>query len=111
MVYTCPVCGYDRLPRPPEDYLICPSCGTEFDYDDFRTKHTELRRRWIVSGAKWQSSVIPSPPNWSPFEQMRRAGFEVPAISGRPISSAGAKISPMMYPNLINFSAYSPVSP
>lgn len=41
--YTCPVCFYAGLSRPPEDHLICPSCGVQFGYDDATTTHAELR--------------------------------------------------------------------
>ncbi len=115
MVYACPVCGYDKLPRPAEDYLICPSCGTEFGYTDFRTKHSELRRLWIESGARWQSHVIQPPPNWSWSEQLRLAGFDVPTIQGRLKSIAetntydpGAQIQQSNRPS-VDYRLFSPV--
>jgi hypothetical protein len=73
-MYTCPVCGYDRLRRPPEDYLICPSCGTEFGYSDATASYRELRQRWLYSGARWYSQVTPEPPKWNAYQQLRRAG-------------------------------------
>jgi predicted RNA-binding Zn-ribbon protein involved in translation (DUF1610 family) len=39
-MYTCPVCGFQGLSEPAYDehyctfFEICPSCGTEFGYDD-----------------------------------------------------------------------------
>jgi len=54
-MFTCPVCLYPYLSRPPIDEYICPSCGTEFGYDDFAVSHDELRRRWIDRGAPWFS--------------------------------------------------------
>ena len=75
MKYTCPVCGYMELEDPPEDYNICPCCGTEFDLDDFDTPYTVLRARWIDRGMKWFSCARKQPANWNPQEQLRAAGF------------------------------------
>jgi hypothetical protein len=43
-LHHCPVCGFDRLPCPPyhsesestgaPSFSLCPSCGTEFGFDD-----------------------------------------------------------------------------
>ena len=57
--FTCPVCGFhnDKLP-PFEDgqnkwfQEICPSCGTQFGYDDDALSHHALRLRWVEGGAK-----------------------------------------------------------
>lgn len=79
--FTCPVCGYSGLNEPPYDatglpsHEICPSCVTQFGYDDAKTSHRELRRLWIENGAKWWSEVRDAPPNWDPFEQMENAGL------------------------------------
>lgn len=54
-LYVCPVCEYDQLLRPPEDYIICPQCGTEFGYDDFATSHDDLRQQWIAGGRRFWS--------------------------------------------------------
>jgi hypothetical protein len=78
MIYTCAVCGSDRLSSPPADYTICPSCGTEFGYTDFATSHEELRRRWMAGGARWWSPNTPPPPNWSPVEQLARITKHAP---------------------------------
>lgn len=59
--YTCPVCDYDKLKRPPEGDTICPSCGTQFGYHDFTLSHAELRERWIKSGRVWHSKRITAP--------------------------------------------------
>jgi hypothetical protein len=79
---TCPVCGFDRLPGPPEDYLICPSCGTEFGYDDFAESHeerqerwVELRHRWLNQGARWFSRATPPPVDWNPYSQLLSTGL------------------------------------
>jgi hypothetical protein len=55
MNYTCPVCGFDSLEYPPEDFAICPSCGTEFGLDDANYTIEELRARWIKGGSQWWS--------------------------------------------------------
>jgi len=77
MTVTCPVCGYRELPRPAADDLICPSCGTQFGYDDCSMSHVELRQEWIRRGLTWHSRVIPEPRNWSPLAQLTEAGFVV----------------------------------
>jgi hypothetical protein len=89
----CPVCGY-ALAYPPTDFHICPSCGTEFGYDDSGTTYEELRSRWISSGPSWWSPADPMPRNWDPFEQMKRgvvlngAGTFTGA-QGFPVQAAG----------------------
>ncbi len=79
--YLCPVCGYDELKSPPYDefncptYEICPSCGTEFGYDDATVKHSDLRAKWIKGGMKWWSNSISPPTGWEPEIQLATAGF------------------------------------
>lgn len=73
----CPVCGY-RLPFAPADHHICPSCGTEFGYDDSGVSHEQLRERWMRSGPKWWSPVDARPSNWDPREQMLLGIFSRP---------------------------------
>jgi hypothetical protein len=75
MNYLCPVCGYTKLISPPKDYTICPSCGTEFGYDDFTTTYDELRAAWLAAGAPWFSRHTAPPPNWNPITQLLRAGL------------------------------------
>ena len=70
--YTCPVCGFDELDEPATNWTICPCCGTEFEYDDARTSHEELRQRWIAGGCKWWSPVDAVPPGWDPRAQLDR---------------------------------------
>jgi hypothetical protein len=84
--FTCPVCGYNNLPDPPVDYEICPSCGTEFGYDDFTFSHENLRRKWLTAGAKWHSRRISPPANWNPYQQLLNAGegYEKTAPDGEP---------------------------
>ena len=69
---VCPVCLYDELTSLPEDHLICPSCGTQFDYDDCTTSHEELRRRWVESGARWYSRRVAPPLSWSSARQLAK---------------------------------------
>jgi ribosomal protein L37AE/L43A len=75
IMHTCPVCGYQKLPRPAEEFLICPCCGVEFGYDDANVSHTELRLRWLGSGAPWFSRVIAPDLTWTPIKQLAAAGF------------------------------------
>jgi hypothetical protein len=81
--YSCPVCGFDRLSEPPYDkfgdpsFEICPSCGTEFGYQDARKSHAELRQRWLQAGATWDSKVEKCPEGWNPLTQLKAAGLDV----------------------------------
>lgn len=77
-MYTCPVCGYERLAEPPMNFTICPCCGTEFEYDDYGTPYAELRRRWILNGFRWFSPVDPQPNNWNPVRQLLNLQFVQP---------------------------------
>ena len=69
MANICPVCGYS-LERPAADYRICPSCGTEFGYDDAGRTYAELRAAWLRSGAQWWSRSRPAPAEWDPYKQV-----------------------------------------
>ena len=82
MGFRCPVCGYGGLTEEawtdgnPSDE-ICPSCGTQFGYDDAagapgdsrRAAHRRLRERWVASGCSW-SSRRPVPEGWDPAGQL-----------------------------------------
>ena len=70
MTYICPVCGYDELTQPPENFSICECCGTEFGNDDFDRSHAELRREWISNDMPWFSRSVPAPKNWSSLRQL-----------------------------------------
>jgi len=65
--FICPVCGFDGLNEPAHDnhgcgsFEICPSCGTEFGYDDSKRSHGELRQAWLNSGAKWNGRAATPP--------------------------------------------------
>jgi hypothetical protein len=61
MKFTCPVCGFDDLKYAPEDFTICPSCGTEFGIDDKEYSIQELKDKWIKGGRRWWSISVPSP--------------------------------------------------
>jgi hypothetical protein len=69
-MYMCPVCGFDRLEDPPSNYSICPSCGTEFEYDDVRMTKADLRRAWVEGGYKWWSKLEQPPARWNPERQL-----------------------------------------
>lgn len=81
--YKCPVCGYPELSEPSYDdfdcpsHEICPSCGTEFGYDDAakdvslrQAKWRSLREKWVSSGMKWFSRYDPIPNGWDPMKQV-----------------------------------------
>ena len=75
-MYVCPVCGYNGLQYPPANFTICPSCYTEFGYDDATLTHEALRREWIQNGMQWEASnITPPPPGWNPVQQLLDAGF------------------------------------
>lgn len=80
--FNCPVCGYDKLDEPAYDqhgcasFEICPSCGTEFGYDDSSKEHDRLREEWKRQGMKWWSDSARPPADWDPGAQLRKAGFE-----------------------------------
>jgi hypothetical protein len=69
MVNLCPVCGF-IMQYPPSDHHICPSCGTEFGYDDAGRSHARLRAEWLRAGAHWWSPVDAEPYNWDPYIQL-----------------------------------------
>ena len=73
--FMCPVCGYEYLEEKPYDkqgnasFEICPSCGTEFGYDDANKSNKDLRAKWIKNGKNWWSKS-PTPKNWDPDQQL-----------------------------------------
>jgi len=75
----CPVCFYDNMPNAPQDYHICPCCGTEFGNDDQERTHEQLRQFWISTGAKW--FFREPPPLWNPWLQLSLAGARLPYSS------------------------------
>ena len=82
MNYQCPVCGFSALTSLPINHAICPSCGTEFGYDDATLTHEQLRNEWISTGAKWFSVNTPIPTGWNWYTQLYKAGFVTVLISG-----------------------------
>lgn len=66
-MFTCPVCFFDGLTEPPQDYNICECCGTEFGNDDEARSHEELRMEWLAAGANWFFGEPPS--GWNPWKQ------------------------------------------
>lgn len=74
-MFMCPVCGYDRMLRPPAVGHICPCCGVEFEVDDDEVSHDELRRQWIDRGAPWFSRATRPPLGWNAILQLNRAGY------------------------------------
>jgi hypothetical protein len=80
----CPVCAFDDLPYPPNNYHICPCCGTEFGNDDAYYSYAQLREMWVATGAHWFFGK--SPERWNPWLQLIRGGYEyalAPRISIR----------------------------
>jgi hypothetical protein len=75
-MFTCPVCAYNKMPYPPEDFEICPCCGVEFGYHDHRKSHKQLRDEWLARGAPWFNPLSPPPQNWNPLLQLLNAGYE-----------------------------------
>ena len=79
--HTCPVCGYAQLDEPALDllgeptYSICPSCGTQFGYDDATRSHDELRADWLAGGGAWWSEVKHAPADWNATTQLASAGL------------------------------------
>ena len=73
MNHMCPVCGYDGLKVAPEDFEICPCCGTEFGLDDIQHTVAELREHWMGRGAPWFSHTTLPQSGWNPLEQLANA--------------------------------------
>lgn len=74
-MFDCPVCGYNKLKRPADDFLICPCCGTEFSYTNAKRSNAELTLRWFVGGMRWHSKRVSPPQDWDPQKQLRDAGL------------------------------------
>ena len=80
----CPVCGFDGLGQPAwindaPSFEICPSCGTEFGYDDGgrvgevrAARQRELREAWKAAGCPWWSQNRLPLTGWDPHEQLKR---------------------------------------
>ncbi len=99
-MYTCPVCGYDMLVHPPQDFNICPCCYTEFGYEDHITSPAALRAEWIRNGMRWEgANVMPTPLAWNPIEQLERAGFgdDLYALGGEYTETTTVQIGQGVY--------------
>ena len=71
MNHTCPVCSY-QMAYPPQDYNICPCCGTEFGNHDIDKTYDELRQDWFRRGMPW---FFRQPPlGWNPWAQLGNIG-------------------------------------
>jgi len=83
--HLCPVCGFPDLDKPAYDshgcasFGVCPSCGTEFGYDDSLKTHLQLRCDWVRDGMRWRSQATAEPPGWTAIAQLKRAGMRLPA--------------------------------
>jgi hypothetical protein len=85
-MFSCPVCYFNQMPDPPQDYNICPCCGTEFGYDDEFKTFAQLRADWINAGMQW---FFRQPPLfWSPVLQLALNPF-----SGEPFAYAHAGLT------------------
>jgi hypothetical protein len=94
MPFICPVCAYPDLQEPPENFSICPSCGTEFGLDDANTTHDELRKQWILSGMHWFNERVPIPIDWNPDRQLFEGGYHISVSNSIATISAGTRITP-----------------
>jgi hypothetical protein len=88
MKFRCPVCLFPDMPYPPEDYHICPCCGTEFGNDDALYSHEQLRGAWADADAPWFFGD--PPPLWNPWKQLEDAGQfdEIPWLSKVKVQSS-----------------------
>jgi len=100
ITFSCPVCGYDNLSHPPRDYMICPCCGTEFGNDDFELSHNELRKEWILDGARWFSDHTPPPPGWNPTTQLIKAGLAKGEFQSASSGSESTRSRHRQFPHL-----------
>jgi len=75
---ACPVCRWPGLMEEAwrehsPSHEICPSCGTEFGYDDaigltdrdaLAARHSSLRQSWERGGREWWSDSRKAPAGW-----------------------------------------------
>jgi hypothetical protein len=63
------------MPYAPEDYHICPCCGTEFGNDDVEYSYEQLRYQWITAGAPWFFGQPPQ--GWNAWAQLAKVAYGV----------------------------------
>jgi hypothetical protein len=90
MRYRCPVCLFSGLPYAPNDYHICPCCGTEFGNDDQELTHPQLREMWLANGANWFFGE--HAPDWNPYMQLIEGGHP----EAVPVFALGVSAEPTM---------------
>jgi predicted RNA-binding Zn-ribbon protein involved in translation (DUF1610 family) len=87
--FVCPVCGFPELEEPAyargaPSHEICPSCGTEFGYDDVHADmnradiYASLRQQWADTGFRWSGISSDPADRWNPTKQLTQAGLSVP---------------------------------
>jgi hypothetical protein len=96
----CPVCGFPFLPEDALNHGICPSCGTEFGYDDVVRSHETLRMEWLRSGGKWFDKSAGPPADWDPFTQVMKAFYHVRFTARKPITTAFILDVPLTNPDV-----------
>lgn len=84
----CPVCGWGYLAKDAINHDICPSCGTEFGFDDFAVSHSELRRLWLDEGAPWFNTDNGPPPGWNAVRQVLEGLGEIGLVSDKPVQES-----------------------
>lgn len=74
--HECPVCFFQEMPYPANDFNICPCCGTHFELDDAAptwietlNRRRDLGSQWLANGAQFWSNRG-APPNWNPNRQI-----------------------------------------
>jgi hypothetical protein len=73
----CPVCGYRFLREDALNHGICPSCGTEFGYDDVGRSHESLRMEWLCNGGEWFDKSVGPPAGWDALTQVMAAFYPI----------------------------------
>jgi hypothetical protein len=82
------------LNDPPEDFNICPSCGTEFGADTVEYTLEELQAAWIERGMEWTIAAIPQPSDYDPLEQLQRLAPSTVTATNRTVSTIGPSKRP-----------------
>lgn len=63
----------------PEDHFTCPSCGTQFGYDDIGRTIRELRNMWLRAGGRWFNPEFPyfiRQRHWNAWDQLNSSGLD-----------------------------------